>query len=54
MINLLSENNQLFNELFFHLNLLWTAPIQISICIALLWKYLGVASLAGLAILISD
>ena len=48
MINLLSENYQIFNELFFHLNLLWTAPIQIFVCIALLWKHLGVASLAGL------
>ena len=48
MINLLSENYQIFTELFFHLNLLWTAPIQIAICIALLWKHLSVASLAGL------
>jgi hypothetical protein len=46
MVNLLSLHG--FKELFFHLNLLWSAPIQIIICMILLWKNLGLASLAGL------
>ena len=53
MVNLLAENSQSFRELLFHLYLLWNAPIQISICIALLWQYLGPASLAGLATMLT-
>ena len=53
MVNLLSQNSQVFKDLFFYLNLLWTAPLQIAICISLLWKYLGVASLAGLATMLT-
>ena len=46
MVNLLSLNG--FKELFFHLNLLWSAPIQITICMIFLWRNLGWASLSGL------
>jgi hypothetical protein len=53
MVNLLSENSQVFRELLFHLYLLWNAPLQINICIILLWRYLGVASLAGLATMVT-
>ena len=53
MVNLLSENSQVFRELLFHLYLLWNAPLQITICIILLWRYLGVASLAGLATMVT-
>lgn len=54
MVNLLSLNSHVFKELFFHLNLLWSAPIQITICMALLWKNLGFwASCAGLATMLT-
>jgi ATP-binding cassette subfamily C (CFTR/MRP) protein 1 len=53
MVNLMSENSQIFKDLFLNLNLLWNAPIQIIICITLLWKYIGVASLAGLATMLT-
>jgi hypothetical protein len=53
MVNLLSENSQVFRELLFHLYLLWNAPLQITICIILLWRYLGAASLAGLATMLT-
>ncbi len=33
-------------------NLLWSAPIQIFIALYLLWNQLGVASLAGIAVMI--
>ena len=53
MVNLLSENSQVFRELLFHLYLLWNAPLQLIICIILLWRYLGAASLAGLATMLT-
>ena len=53
MVNLLSENSQVFRELLFHLYLLWNVPLQIAICITLLWRYLGPASLAGLATMLT-
>lgn len=45
-------NTQTFVELTPYLNMLWSAPLQIIVSIALLWQYLGVASLAGLATMI--
>jgi ABC-type bacteriocin/lantibiotic exporter with double-glycine peptidase domain len=52
MINIMQVNTQSFVELTTYLNMIWSAPFQIIVCSILLWRYLGVASLAGLATLI--
>ena len=52
MVNLMQVNTQSFVELTTYLNMLWSAPLQIIICIVMLWSYLGVASLAGLGIVL--
>ncbi len=50
MTNLVSINAQTFAELTTYLNILWSAPLQITICVFMLWQYLGVASLIGVSI----
>lgn len=45
-------NTQTFVDLTTYLNMLWSAPLQIAISIALLWQYLGIASLAGVATMV--
>ena len=52
MTNLISVDASIFVELMMYINNLWTAPIQILICVILLWKHLGVAALAGLLVMI--
>ena len=52
MINLISVDASVFVDLLMYVNNLWTAPLQIIICIILLWKHLGVAALAGLLVMI--
>lgn len=52
IVNLMQVNTQTFVDLTPYLNMLWSAPLQIIVSIALLWRYLGVASLAGLATMI--
>ena len=34
-------------------NLLWSSPFQVIVCVALLWRYVGVACLAGLATILA-
>ena len=46
-------NTERFVELCTHLNMIWSAPLQIILCIIMLWSYLGIASLAGLATMIT-
>jgi ATP-binding cassette subfamily C (CFTR/MRP) protein 1 len=52
MVNLMQVNTQSFVELTAYLNMIWSAPFQIIVCIAMLWQYLGVAALAGLGTMI--
>lgn len=52
IVNLMQVNTQTFVDLTTYLNMLWSAPLQIIISVAMLWRYLGVASLAGLATMI--
>ena len=53
MVNIMQINTERFVELCTHLNMLWSAPLQIILCIVMLWSYLGVASMAGLATMIT-
>lgn len=52
MTNLISVNAQTISDLTLHFNQLWSAPIQISICIFMLWQYLGVATLVGVFVML--
>lgn len=50
MTNLVSINAQTFAELTTYLNILWSAPLQITICIIMLWQYLGIACIIGVSL----
>lgn len=52
MVNLMQVNTQSFVDLTTYLNILWSGPLQIIICIVMLWQYLGVSSLAGVATMV--
>lgn len=52
MTNLLAVNAQSFADLTTYLNIIWSAPFQIIICVIGLWKYLGVACLFGVSTMI--
>nr|XP_035948566.1 multidrug resistance-associated protein 1-like isoform X4 [Halichoerus grypus] len=52
VINLMSADAQQLMDLTANLNLLWSAPFQILMAIALLWQELGPAVLAGVAVLV--
>jgi len=47
--NLVAVNAQLFLTITAFLNMLWSSPLQIVICMYMLWYYLGIAAIAGLA-----
>ena len=52
MTNLIAVNAQSFAELTTYLNIIWSAPFQIIVCVFALWKYLGVSCLVGVATMI--
>ncbi len=49
MTNLISVNAQMFQNMTPFLNMVWSSPLQIVICIYILWRYLGIAAFAGFA-----
>ncbi|CAH1780875.1 unnamed protein product [Owenia fusiformis] len=51
IINLMAVDSQKISDVCNFLHNIWTAPLNVTICMVLLWKYLGAASLAGLAAL---
>ncbi|RNA37147.1 multidrug resistance-associated 1 isoform X3 [Brachionus plicatilis] len=52
MTNLMQVNTQSFVDLTAYINTLWSGPLQIAICIFLLWQYLGPACLAGVGVMV--
>lgn len=52
MTNLVAVNAQTCCDLTTYLNILWSSPLQIIIAIYLLWTYLGVSALIGVATMI--
>ncbi|XP_049715652.1 ATP-binding cassette sub-family C member 3 isoform X2 [Elephas maximus indicus] len=52
IVNLMSVDAQRFMDLAPYLNLLWAAPLQISLAIYFLWQNLGPSVLAGVALLV--
>jgi ATP-binding cassette, subfamily C (CFTR/MRP), member 1 len=53
IVNLMSVDAQRFMDLVTYLNMIWSAPLQISLAIYFLWQILGPSVLAGLAVMIS-
>ncbi|XP_044734303.1 multidrug resistance-associated protein 1 isoform X4 [Chrysoperla carnea] len=52
IVNLMAVDAQRFMDLTAYLNLLWSAPLQIILCLYFLWGILGPSVLAGLAVMI--
>ncbi|XP_063229527.1 ATP-binding cassette sub-family C member 3-like [Bacillus rossius redtenbacheri] len=51
MVNLMAVDTQRIMDLCHHVNLLWSAPLQISLALYFLWDLLGPSALAGMAVL---
>lgn len=52
IVNLMSVDAQRFMDLVTYLNMIWSAPLQISLAIYFLWQILGPSVLAGLFVMI--
>ena len=52
IVNLMSIDANRFMEFVYMINDIWTIPIQIIIAIYLLWNQLGVATIAGITVMI--
>lgn len=52
IVNLMAVDAQRFMDLVTYLNMLWSAPLQITLAIYFLWNILGPSVLAGLAVMI--
>lgn len=50
--NLVAVNSQALLDLFPYLNIIWSGPFQIIVGMAMLWSYLGFASLIGLLVML--
>uniref|UniRef100_A0A336KB87 ABC-type glutathione-S-conjugate transporter n=1 Tax=Culicoides sonorensis TaxID=179676 RepID=A0A336KB87_CULSO len=52
IVNLIAVDAQRFMDLTTYLNMLWSAPLQISLSLFFLWMILGPSVLAGLSVMI--
>ncbi|KAK2187609.1 hypothetical protein NP493_160g03030 [Ridgeia piscesae] len=52
IVNLMSVDAQRFQELTNYLNMLWSGPFQMSVCLYFLWAILGPSVLAGIAVMV--
>ncbi|KAF4526522.1 hypothetical protein B566_EDAN005889 [Ephemera danica] len=52
IVNLMSADAQRFMDLIPYVNMIWSNPLQFSLCFYLLWIKLGVSVLSGLAVLL--
>ncbi|KAG8186392.1 hypothetical protein JTE90_004185 [Oedothorax gibbosus] len=52
LCNLVSVDAQKIFELIWEVNLIWSCPLRIVLTVALLWRYLGIACLAGVAVMV--
>ena len=48
----MSVDAQRFMELFTYLNMVWSAPFQMTVCLYFLWNTLGPSVLAGVGIMV--
>ena len=52
IVNLQSVDTSRIQELLPYLHMVWSAPLQVSVSLYMLWKLLGPSVLAGLAVMI--
>ena len=52
IVNLMSIDANRFMEFIYMINDIWTIPIQVIIAIYLLWNQLGLATIAGITVMI--
>ena len=52
MVNLMSVDAQRLMELMMYIQVLWSAPLQISIAVYFLYATMGVSILAGVAVML--
>ncbi|XP_076816557.1 multidrug resistance-associated protein 1-like isoform X1 [Clavelina lepadiformis] len=52
IVNLMSTDAQRLMDLMTYINIVWSGPLQIILALVFLWQVLGIAVLAGLAIMI--
>ncbi|GFT19463.1 multidrug resistance-associated protein 1, partial [Nephila pilipes] len=52
LCNLVSVDAQKIFELIWSMNQTWSCPMRIILLVALLWRYLGIASLAGVVVML--
>jgi len=52
IVNLMSIDANRFMEFIYVINDTWTVPIQVTIAIYLLWNQLGLATIAGIIVMI--
>ena len=52
IVNLMSVDAQRFQELTTYLNMMWSGPFQMSVCLYFLWAILGPSVLAGVLVMV--
>ena len=52
IVNLMSVDAQRFGEVGFYLNMVWSIPFEICVCLYFLWMVLGPSILAGVAVMV--
>ncbi|OQR74446.1 multidrug resistance-associated protein 1-like [Tropilaelaps mercedesae] len=52
IVNLMSVDTQRIMDQMHMMNMLWSIPLQIGICIYMLWQQLGIATLGGIFVMI--
>ncbi|CAK8679779.1 unnamed protein product [Clavelina lepadiformis] len=52
IVNLMSTDAQRLMDLMTYINIVWSGPLQIILALVFLWQVLGIAVLAGLAVMI--
>jgi len=52
IVNLMSVDAQRFMELTAYINMIWSAPFQMCICLYFLWMVLGPSVLAGVGVMV--
>jgi ATP-binding cassette, subfamily C (CFTR/MRP), member 1 len=53
IVNLMSVDAQRLQDAVGYLWMIWSAPLQIAIAVYMLWNLLGIATLAGLGVMIA-
>ena len=52
IVNLMAVDSQRFGDLIHRVQIIWSAPFQISLALYFLWDVLGPSALAGLAVMV--